>query len=1208
VITYTQKGAIHMVDIHGAATKEDSEDFETLMAVIMSKVPESDDDILVTSTNGPQVSSLQSAASARSSIHVPTNAIRQLPPSVATTSQTSRAQKHFDAQSPVKKSGELGTTRATTTFGAGLGLESKLDKTVSSRQKENTSNVNTSATSSPHKSTTWLTTNRPSHGLAPTSPSNYQTSDGRLRISQNPKESPTTTTTGVSKASLTPFLSRPSVPSPFSTHSTSSSSSSSTINATSNTSNTTTSEYTGIRNTGNTCYINAVLQALMSLGSFVSDLGHHQLSEITKDIDLRSFYRAFLAIADQTLQSGRKTALDPSRVKLAVARHSERFRDNQQQDAHEFLISCLSQLELDLMPYLNEARKKQQMEALLAHVKPKRKQRSSKTKKTKITKEEEDDDDDGLITDTELGPNVDDGIAFSERKTMLCPSKRNFAGVLKSTLICPDCEDVSYNYESIRCLTLDVFDTTEKMVSHLISNMRGPSNQPVPDEDNIEEELRKQYSAPVTIETLISIYFSNEKIERTCEKCQCKESILSRAFVQLPRVLVIHLKRFSFDYTTGRYSKLGYPIQVSKTLNLKHWCDDDTQCAGPVAFNSDTPGLLQRSKSRIESLAEEEDKLKEILQKDRAARKRKRTTSPSSNGNLEASSSLNCTEPSKPSMRSRSTAMDITDSKTSISIGGSIASHIKPKSIASRSSQQSHNPSKGLYDESSDAYQDVLQDALDFKPTVPTIGSRESRLQRIRESTQQYHKELDENDEEEPKAKKSKLVDELDDGYGTIDINIPFDPKLYKHRHVMMNDESDHAGDESTVSEPETEEAAAAEEEESFDPNSLPDAFNGDFESHQFAPPAANSEPGGGLKGGSSKSVIPSSASWRHHHMLNRPYGGLKGGTLTNNGSGGGDIQKRVKNILGTFDGDDDEDLDTLNANRDDLLHNVDEVDYDKMSEKEKVMWECARAQLDGRGGGGYVWPIPPSMQSPLPSLQPSKPWEQQNTRPPINSSSSSSSSTNTSTTRPSLAPTNSGLSRAANIRASTTPKPSDPIDLDEDDDLLTRIMAESKASYAKETAEKENEADFQRLLKETAPPVNDYDIADLFDSGDEEKPIAYPKDEYEGDEVAPLSNKFSEKTIDPPRPPTSYGYSLQAVVHHLGLSANAGHYVADVCSDLTKRSSSSASHSGAAHSSNSWKTFDDARVTPTTAESVFEKTTTPYMLFYVHDSAVLLK
>jgi len=106
-------------------------------------------------------------------------------------------------------------------------------------------------------------------------------------------------------------------------------------------------EMTGFKNLGNTCYMNAVLQALLGLKPFTSDLTNVSANVVPK----KSFMEEMLTLyrEKKKQQENRKGPVDIKKLKAAIGARYRRFAGNSQQDAHEFLSECLNQIDQDLL-------------------------------------------------------------------------------------------------------------------------------------------------------------------------------------------------------------------------------------------------------------------------------------------------------------------------------------------------------------------------------------------------------------------------------------------------------------------------------------------------------------------------------------------------------------------------------------------------------------------------------------------------------------------------------------------------------------------------------------------------------------------------------------------------------------------------------------------------------------------------------------------
>jgi len=143
----------------------------------------------------------------------------------------------------------------------------------------------------------------------------------------------------------------------------------------------------GIKNSGNSCYFNAILQALAGLPTFICDLKDNRVKEaFLKD---ESCYKTFLQITNQCAERS-QVPIDARKAQNAVSKHCKQFANKKQQDAHELLSTFLTILELEIFPFLKEKKERYLSKAIKVHE-----------------------------------------IPIADRPGLFCPTKRNFSFLIK---------------------------------------------------------------------------------------------------------------------------------------------------------------------------------------------------------------------------------------------------------------------------------------------------------------------------------------------------------------------------------------------------------------------------------------------------------------------------------------------------------------------------------------------------------------------------------------------------------------------------------------------------------------------------------------------------------------------------------------------------------------------------------------------------------
>ncbi|XP_071058074.1 uncharacterized protein [Pseudochaenichthys georgianus] len=228
----------------------------------------------------------------------------------------------------------------------------------------------------------------------------------------------------------------------------------------------------GLPNLSNTCYMNSSLQGLLTLENFVQDLQRQK--EVWDPLSDAQLLREFLAIKDAHTSSdiNSKRGLLYS-FKNVVSVQAPEFRDYEQKDAHEFIISVLNQMR-NLSPLLQD-------------------------------------------------------MATCMGQTYTCPVERNMVFQMENIRTCKRCGNQSRRDEVFTNLSLDLFPG-------------------------------------VSVEEMLQEYQKETKLEYKCE-CGGRTSGQRSTFKTMPKVLILHLKRFWFtsDY---RMEKLHYAIKLQNNLQV----------------------------------------------------------------------------------------------------------------------------------------------------------------------------------------------------------------------------------------------------------------------------------------------------------------------------------------------------------------------------------------------------------------------------------------------------------------------------------------------------------------------------------------------------------------------------------------------------------------------------------------------------------------
>lgn len=297
----------------------------------------------------------------------------------------------------------------------------------------------------------------------------------------------------------------------------------------------------GFSNLGNTCYMNAILQSLFSLPSFSNDMLKQGIP--WKKVPINALLRRFahlMAKKDVGCPETKKDLL--RKVKSAISSTAERFSGNMQNDAHEFLSQCLDQLKDDVekmnKSWTNEAAA------------------SSSSSFSSMVAENVQEVTSSAAAKMEPGEEADTSRIYT------CPVAVNMEFEVQHTIVCKGCGEVVTKREQFNDLSIDL--------------------------------PRRKKTLPLrSIQDSLDLFFRMEEIEYSCEKCNGKAATVTHKFSKLPRVLILHLKRYSFNAQLSLNSKLGQQVVIPRYLTLLSHCTESTR--PPVTLGWSSQASMSRT-------------------------------------------------------------------------------------------------------------------------------------------------------------------------------------------------------------------------------------------------------------------------------------------------------------------------------------------------------------------------------------------------------------------------------------------------------------------------------------------------------------------------------------------------------------------------------------------------------------------------------------
>ncbi|XP_045150695.1 ubiquitin carboxyl-terminal hydrolase 37 [Echinops telfairi] len=147
---------------------------------------------------------------------------------------------------------------------------------------------------------------------------------------------------------------------------------------------------------------------------------------------------------------------------------------------------------------------------------------------------------------TEPVPGEDNSPDISTPRAFTCPVITNLEFEVQHSIICKACGEVIPKREQFNDLSIDL-------------------------------PRRRKPLPPRSIQDSLDLFFRAEELEYSCEKCGGKCALVRHKFNRLPRVLILHLKRYSFNVALSVNNKIGQQVIIPRYLTLSSHCTENTK-------------------------------------------------------------------------------------------------------------------------------------------------------------------------------------------------------------------------------------------------------------------------------------------------------------------------------------------------------------------------------------------------------------------------------------------------------------------------------------------------------------------------------------------------------------------------------------------------------------------------------------------------------
>ncbi|XP_012320673.2 ubiquitin carboxyl-terminal hydrolase 29 [Aotus nancymaae] len=144
-------------------------------------------------------------------------------------------------------------------------------------------------------------------------------------------------------------------------------------------------------------------------------------------------------------------------------------------------------------------------------------------------------------------------VGNAAARVFVCPVVANFEFELQLSIICKACGHAVLKVEPNNYLSI-----------------------------NLHQETK---CPPMSIQNSLDLFFRAEELEYNCEMCKHKTCVAMHTLSRLSRVLIIHLKRYSFD-DAWLLVKNNEQVYIPRYVNLSSHCNESTKQPLPLSSNA----------------------------------------------------------------------------------------------------------------------------------------------------------------------------------------------------------------------------------------------------------------------------------------------------------------------------------------------------------------------------------------------------------------------------------------------------------------------------------------------------------------------------------------------------------------------------------------------------------------------------------------------